>query len=99
MAHIAELPSVTQKQLQELRAAGRVSEVAHIRRVRRTSARGGFADLSQRPWAWCVQVDVDGERHAVTSFRGARREWTSLDRLEAWLWEQEFLRWDGERST
>ena len=46
---------------------------------------GGFADQDRHPHTWTVYFLIDGQWALVESARGHRREWGSLDRLEAWL--------------
>ncbi len=85
--------TVTQADLPELRAAGRLGEYAVVYRVWRSQQGGGFGDQGSRPFAWGVLVYVDTVLARVNSARGHGREWNSLDRLEPWLREQGFWYW------
>ena len=85
--------SVTQSDLDEFRAAGRLGEYAVVYRVWRNQQGGGFGDQDSRPHAWGVLVYVDAVLARVNSARGHGREWNSLDRLEGWLRQQGFWYW------
>jgi hypothetical protein len=56
-----------------------------IMHVNRTVRGGGFGDIRKHGHAFCLVVQVGNKQHCLVSFRGRRREWTSLDRLDKWL--------------
>ena len=85
--------TVTQTALPELYWSGRLAQQALVYRALRCQLGGGFGDQDKYPYAWAVQVYVDGQPTRVVSVRGANREWTSLDRLERWLREQGLRYW------
>ena len=92
-ANLGVQTTVTQADLESLRAAGRLGEYAVVYRVWRSQQGGGFGDQSSHPYAWGVLVYVDTVLARVNSARGHGREWNSLDRLETWLRQQGFWYW------
>ncbi len=85
--------TVRQADLGELHRANRLGDQVVVYRVVRSQLGGGFGDQDKYPYTWAVMLTVDGCGAYVISARGARREWTSLDRLERWLREQGFRYW------
>lgn len=85
--------TVRQSDLGGLSRTHRLGNRILVERVVRSQLGGGFGDQEKYPYAWAVIVYVDGGAAYVTSARGARREWTSLDRLERWLREHGFRYW------
>lgn len=84
---------VQQRELRELDREERLAGPVLVQRVERELEGGGFGDLERHPHAWGVFVVVDGAPARLYSARNQPREWTSLDRLERWLREQGFRRW------
>lgn len=84
---------VTQTELADLRAAGRLGEYAVVFRAERSLQGGGYGDQSRHPFAWGVIVYVDGAAARLYSARGHAREWTNIERLEKWLRAQGFWYW------
>ncbi|HRX73685.1 MAG: hypothetical protein KDE06_09035 [Rhodobacteraceae bacterium] len=86
------LPSGTIRQtdIAPLVASYRLTYQPVVARVRRTSQGGGFGDQARIPFTWTVYFMVDGVWVSLESARGLRREWGSLDKLEAWLRGQGF---------
>jgi hypothetical protein len=66
-------------------AQGLINDYPVAVRSRREVTAGGFADATRNPHTWTVYFLVETEWAQVISARGLRREWTSLDRVEAWL--------------
>jgi len=87
--------AVGQAELDALAEEGRLEGPILVGRVERRLQGGGFGDPEAHPHAWGVFARVDGRLARVTSARGIPREWTSLDRLERWLREQGFRRWQA----
>lgn len=78
-------PPLTQPDLAALRAQFRLQGDPLVRWVPRETKGGGFGDPEGHPYAWGVWAMVDGQWRRILSARGLPREWTSLDRVEAWL--------------
>jgi len=78
-------PPLTQPDLVALRAEFRLQGDPLVRWVPRETKGGGFGDPEANPYAWGVWAMADGQWRRVVSARGLPREWTSLDRVEAWL--------------
>ena len=74
-----------QQEMQALRGQHRLQGDPLVRQVPRETKGGGFGDLGAHPLAWGVWVMADGQWRRIVSARGLPREWTSLDRVEAWL--------------
>lgn len=85
--------TITQADLEYLRAVGRLGDFAVVYRVWREQAGGGFGDQAKNPHTWGVLVYVDGQLARIYSARGSGREWSNLDRLEKWLRAQGFWYW------
>lgn len=85
--------TITQADLEYLRAVGRLGDFAVVYRVWREQAGGGFGDQEKNPQTWGVLVYVDGQIARIYSARGSGREWSNLDRLEKWLRAQGFWYW------
>ena len=85
--------TITQADLEYLRAVGRLGDFAVVYRVWREQAGGGFGDQEKNPHTWGVLVYVDGQLARIYSARGSGREWSNLDRLEKWLRAQGFWYW------
>lgn len=85
--------TITQADLEYLRAVGRLGDFAVVYRVWREQAGGGFGDQEKNPQTWGVLVYVDGQLARIYSARGSGREWSNLDRLEKWLRAQGFWCW------
>lgn len=85
--------TITQADLEYLRAVGRLGDFAVVYRVWREQAGGGFGDQAKNPHTWGVLVYVDGQLARIYSARGTGREWSNLDRLEKWLRAQGFWYW------
>ncbi len=90
---VALQPTITQAELPGLYWAGRLANHALVYRTIRNQLGGGFGDQYKYPYAWAVQVYIDGQPTRLISARGADREWSSLDRLERWLREMGFRYW------
>jgi len=71
----------------------RIQNTAAVYRVRRAYQSGGFGDPEKHPHVWAVALVVDGQWARVHNTRDQGREWSDLDRLEAWLREQGISRW------
>jgi hypothetical protein len=71
-------------EFKSLAARGRIQRLT-VARVKRTVRGGGFGNLKKHTQAFALLVDVDARPHCLVSFRGKRREWSSLDRLDKWL--------------
>lgn len=82
--------SIRQGDLPSLLMAHRITQYPAILRTPRMVQGGGFGDQASRPNAWTVVFLVDGKWSEIKSARGPRREWGSLDRVEAWLRQQGF---------
>lgn len=78
-------PPLTQAELAALRAQYRLQGAPLVRWVPRETKGGGFGDPAGHPCAWGVWAMADGQWRRVVSARGLPREWTSLDRVAAWL--------------
>lgn len=76
-----------------LRKERRLDKDVLVVRVKRSIRGGGAANLKAYPYAWSVEVTVEGTPHVVYSARGERREWTDLGRLARWLEENGFRNW------
>jgi hypothetical protein len=63
---------------------GRIRAIT-IMRVIRTVRGGGFGDIHKHGYAFCLVVQGGSTQYCLVSFRGRRREWSSLDRLDKWL--------------
>lgn len=85
--------TITQADLEYLRAVGRLGDFAVVYRVWREQAGGGFGDQEKNPQTWGVLVYVDNQLARIYSARGSGREWSNLDRLEKWLRAQGFWYW------
>ncbi len=85
--------TLTQSELPEMRAGGRLREYAVVYRCYRTQAGGGFGNQVDHPFAWGVLVYVDDTVARIYSARGLPREWTDLTRLEVWMRDQGFWYW------
>lgn len=85
--------TITQADLEYLRAVGRLGDLAVVYRVWREQAGGGFGDQTKNPQTWGVLVYVDEQLARIYSARGSGREWSNLDRLEKWLRAQGFWYW------
>ncbi len=81
---------IKQTDIPGLLAAFRISHYPVVVRTTRMIQGGGFGDQVRNPNTWTVYFLVDNVWALLESARGLRREWTSLDRLEAWLREQGF---------
>jgi len=92
-------PPVLQSDLVELAATYRIQGDPLLRLTHRATRGGGFGDPAARPYAWAAWVMVDGQWRQVISARGLPREWTSLDRAEAWLHGLGFYRFSVERPA
>jgi hypothetical protein len=71
-------------EFKSLATRGRFGQLT-VTRVKRTVRGGGFGNLKKHGQAFALLVDVEGSPHCLVSFRGKRREWSSLDRLDKWL--------------
>ena len=80
-----DAPPLRQQEVEALRAGYRLQGGPLVRWVPRATKGGGFGDPDAHPFAWGVWVMADGQWRRVVSARGLPREWTSLDRVEAWL--------------
>lgn len=85
--------TIKQGEIPILRKSRRLDKTAQVVRVKRTVRGGGKGNIESRPYGWGVEVIVDGKPRRLMSDRGIRREWTDLDRLEAWLREMGFRQW------
>jgi len=85
--------TISQADLEYLRAVGRLGDFAVVYRVWREQAGGGFGDQEKNPQTWGVLVYVDNQLARIYSARGSGREWSNLDRLEKWLRAQGFWYW------
>jgi len=74
-----------QTELVALRAQFRLQGTPLVRWVPRETKGGGFGNPEEHPYAWGVWAMSDGQWRRIVSARGLPREWTSLDRVEAWL--------------
>jgi len=87
-----DAPPLTQPDLLALAQQFRVQGVPLVRWVPRQTKGGGFGNPDDHPFAWGVWAMADGQWRRIVSARGLPREWTSLDRVAAWL---ESLGFDG----
>lgn len=76
---------IRQTDIPQYLAQGLIRDYPVAVRSPREVAAGGFADAARNPNTWTVYFLVDIAWAQVHSARGLRREWTSLDRVEAWL--------------
>jgi|GEM_PF-1442999 len=81
---------IRQTDIPALLASFRITHYPIVVRTRRLVQGGGFGDQHKNPYTWTVFFLVGTEWAQLESARGLRREWSSLDRLEAWLREQGF---------
>lgn len=86
----APVAVIRQHEIAPLLAAYRISHYPVVVRAPRLVQGGGFGDQVSRPNTWTVYFLVDNQWAQLESARGLRREWSNLDRLEAWLREQGF---------
>jgi len=78
-------PPLLQSELVTLRGQFRLQGDPLVRWVPRETKGGGFGNPDDHPYAWGIWAMVDGQWRRIVSARGLPREWTSLDRAEAWL--------------
>lgn len=78
-------PPLQQTELEALQKGFRIQGIPLIRWVPRETKGGGFGNPDSHPFAWGVWAMADGQWRRLVSARGLPREWTSLDRVEAWL--------------
>lgn len=74
-----------QSEVATLRESYRIQGDPLIRWVNRETRGGGFGNIEEHPRAWGVWVMADGHWRRIVSARGHPREWSSLDRVAAWL--------------
>lgn len=94
-----DAPSLKQPELLTFRQEFRLQGVPLVRWVPRETQGGGFGKPEDHPFAWGVWVMADGQWRRVVSARGLPREWTSLDRVEAWLRSLGFDSFGVERDA
>lgn len=78
-------PPIQQAEVKVLAEGHRLQGIPCVRWVPRETKGGGFGDPDAHPFAWGVWVMADGRWRRIGSARGNPREWTSLDRVHAWL--------------